>query len=122
MNTIKDGWIREEMEATIERNQPDELLYVPIWVSMNPPDCAWAQDVCVRLSRHPHFNVRGNAILGLGHLARTCGVLDEVVVKPLIEGALLDSDEYVRSKANTAASDIVWYLGWQIDGYQSDEE
>jgi hypothetical protein len=83
MNTFKDGWTEQDMEAAIERNQPEELLYVPIWVSMDPPDCGWAQDVCLRLSSHSHFNVRANAILGFGHLARTCGKLDELSVKPL---------------------------------------
>jgi hypothetical protein len=121
MNTFNDGWTKGDMEAAIERNQPDELLYVPICVSMDPPDCVWAQDVCVRLSSHAHFNVRGNAILGFGHLARTCKALDERQVKPLIEAALHDGDEYVRGHADSAASDVVQYLGWQVDGYQSDE-
>jgi hypothetical protein len=75
--------------------------------------------VCLRLSGHPHFNVRGNAILGFGHLARTCGALDEGRVKPLIERALKDTDEYVRGQANAAADDLAHYLGWRIEGHQS---
>ena len=121
MNPFKDGWTEQDMEAAIERNQPDELLYVPIWVSMDPPDCAWAQDICLRLSSHPNFNVRGNAILGFGHLARTCGVLNEEIVKPLIECALHDPDEFVRGQAHNAASDVRFFLGWQIAGYKTDE-
>ena len=117
MNTFKDGWTIPDMEAAIERNEPEELLYVPIWVSMAPPDCAWAQDVCLRLSVHSHFKVRGNAILGFGHLARTCKSLDEPQVKPIIEAALQDRDEYVRGQADSAASDIVQYLGWKVTGY-----
>ncbi len=119
MNTFKDGWTEQDMEAAIEQNQPEELLYVPIWVSMDPPDCAWAQGVCLRLSSHSHFNVRGNAILGFGHLARTCGKLDEPGVKPLIEAALNDPKEYVRDHADAAASDVVQYLGWDVQGYPS---
>ena len=121
MNTFKDGWTEEDMESAIERNQPDELLYVPILVSMDPPDCVWAQDVCLRLSRHSNYIVRGNAILGFGYLARTCRALDERQVKPLIESALRDGDEYVRGQADSAASDVVQYLGWQVDGYHLDE-
>jgi hypothetical protein len=30
----------------------------------------WGEGVCARLANHEHFNVRGNAILGFGHLAR----------------------------------------------------
>jgi hypothetical protein len=121
MNPFKDGWTEDDMEAAIKRDQPNELLYVPVWVSMDPPDCEWAQEVCVRLSSHPHFNVRGNAILGFGHLARTCGVLDEARVKPLIERALRDPNEFVRSQADGAADDIAHFLGWEIEGYTSGE-
>jgi hypothetical protein len=121
MNPFKDGWTVEDMEAAIGRNLPDELLYVPVWVSLDPPDCEWAQDVCLRLSSHPHYIVRGNAILGFGHLARTCGVLDAERVKPLIERGLRDADEYVRGQADSAADDVTHYLGWQIEGHQSGE-
>ena len=109
------------MEAAIERGLPEELLYVPVWVSMDPPDCEWAQGVCLRLSAHPHSNVRGNAVLGFGHLARTCGALDEGRVKPLIERGLCDPDEYVRGQAVSAAEDVTQYLGWQIEGHPADE-
>jgi hypothetical protein len=104
-----------EADAAIARDRPDELLHVPIRVSLDPPDCVWAQDVCVRLAAHPHPNVRGNAVLGFGHLARTCGALDEAVVRPLLEAAMRDPDEYVRGQADAAAGDVAHFLGWRID-------
>jgi hypothetical protein len=112
MNPFNNGWTKEEVEEVIERNQPWELLYVPIVVAMNPPDCEWAQDICVKLSSHSDYNVRGNAILGFGHLARICGVLNEEVVKPVIESGLHDEEQYVREQAVAAAGDVVFYLGW----------
>ena len=33
-------WTKEEIEQAIARNEPEELLYVPICVSMEPEDCA----------------------------------------------------------------------------------
>jgi hypothetical protein len=117
MNPFVDGWTRDDVEAAIERNRPEELLSVPVWVSMDPPDCAWAQEVCVRLTGHPNSHVRSNAVPGFGHLARTCGVLDEARVRPLIEGALRDLDEYVRGQAEAAAGDVAQYLGWQFATY-----
>lgn len=105
---------REAVEAAIARDEPDELLHVPIDVSMEPWDCRYSQDVCVRLSRHPHFNVRGNAILGFGHLARTCGALAEATVRPIVEAALDDPHEYVRGHAFVAACDLNHFLGWRI--------
>src|SRR5690606_1288821 len=62
-----------------ERPLTADLLYVPIVISMDPPDCQWAQGICIRLAAHADPTVRGNAILGFGHLARTCRKLDESV-------------------------------------------
>ena len=72
------NWTEADIEAAIERNNPDELLHVPIVVGTNAPACeqSWVEEVCLRLCEHPHFNVRGNAVLGLGHIACTCRELD----------------------------------------------
>ena len=113
-NPFKDGWTIDEMEEAIKKNNPEELLYVPIWITMDPPDCEWACNICVKLSTHENFNVRGNAILGFGHLARTCGKLEEEIVKPIIEAALNDKNEYVRGQAQDAVSDIEQYLKWEL--------
>ncbi len=110
------GGMMADTEGAIARDQPAELLHVPIRVSMDPPDCAWAQEICIRLAAHPHANVRGNAILGFGHLARTCGALDEPRVRPLVESALRDGDDYVRGQAHAAADDVAHFLGWRMEG------
>jgi len=104
------------MESAIDRDNPDELLYVPIWTSMDPPDCEWVEELCVRLSGHEHFNVRGNAVLGFGHLARTCGCLNQEIVQPIIERALSDKNEYVRGQARSAIADIEHFLKWGVFG------
>jgi hypothetical protein len=111
-----DGWTTADIEGAIARDEPDELLHVPILVSLDPPDCAWAQEICIRLAAHPHVTVRGNAVLAFGHLARTCGALDEARVRPLIESALIDPDDYVRGQAHAAADDVAHFLGWRIGG------
>ena len=76
MGPFRDGWTEADIEAVLANGEPQELLYVPIVVSLDPPDWAWSQAICVRLAGHPDANVRGNAILGFGHLARVCGKLD----------------------------------------------
>jgi hypothetical protein len=58
----------------------------------------------------------GNAILGFGHLARTCGKLDPLRVLPLVAAALKDENGYVRGHAHDAAEDIEHYLGVQVRG------
>ena len=117
MGPFQDGWTKQDVEAVVSRGLPDELLYVPIVITLDPPDCAWSEAICLALAKHPHFNVRGNAILGLGHLARTCGRLNLATVAPAITDALQDEHEYVRGHADDAASDLLHYLGVQIPGY-----
>src|SRR5262249_19254171 len=99
---------------------PHELLDIPIAVGMNAAECdrAWAEDVCLRLAVHPDFNVRGNAILGLGHIARTCRALSAGKVFEILENALVDPHPYVRGHAHSAASDVHQYLGVVIKGYE----
>ena len=104
----------ESAEAAIVRDDPAELLYVPIAVSLYSDDLDWAQRLCVRLAAHPHFNVRGNAILGFAHLARRFGRLDRAAVEPLVLNALADSDAYVRGHADAAVDDLRQFLGWHL--------
>lgn len=100
------------VSAAIERDDPDELLYVPVSVSLYAEDLAWAEAICVRLAHHDHFNVRGNAILGFAHLARRFKTLDRARVAPLVRAALNDPDAYVRGHAHDALDDIRHFLGW----------
>lgn len=117
MQPFSQGRTRADVEAALARDQADELLHVPIAVSLDPPDCAWAQEVCIRLAAHPDPNVRGNAVLGFGHLARTCGALDESRVPSILASALRDPDPYVRGQADAAAGDVTHFLRWHIEGW-----
>ena len=113
MNPFENGWDEAKVEAVIARANPEELLYVPIVVSLDPPDCAWAFNICRTLAIHADPRVRGNAILGFGHLARTCGALSQDI-GPLIEAALNDADWDVRAHANDTTHDINHFLGWSL--------
>ena len=104
----------QSAEAALARDDPAELLYVPVAASLHSDDRAWAEQLCVRLARHPHFNVRGNAVLGFAHLARRFGQLDRAVVEPLLIDALADPDPYVSSHARDAVGDLRHYLGWHL--------
>lgn len=113
MGPFADGWDEAKVEAVLARGDADELLYVPIVVSLEPPDCAWSLAICKRLVAHSDPRVRGNAFLGLGHLARMCGKM-ETEIGPLIEAAQSDPEWEVRAKANDAAHDINHFLGWKL--------
>lgn len=114
MGPFKDGWTRADVEQVIAADDPADLAYAPVVVSMDPPDAAWAADVCRRLSNHPDEWVRGAAVLGFGHLARTTGDLDEAVVIPIVQAARTDPSPVVRGKAEDAVSDLRHFLGWRF--------
>jgi hypothetical protein len=102
------------VEAAIRRNEPQELLFAVLSAALYGSSLEWAEDVCRRLATHEHFNVRGNAILGFGHLARIHGRLDQSTAMPIIEAGMVDSHEYVRGQAHGAADDVEHFLGWSI--------
>jgi hypothetical protein len=104
---------REGVEAALARNDPEELSRAVIAVALHSDDLAWASSVCFRLASHRHFNVRGNAILGFGHLARRYRRLDSAAHE-VIEAGLLDTDSYVRGQSDDAADDVQHFLGWKI--------
>src|SRR5687767_8353198 len=105
---------REQVEAAIRRDDPKELLYVAVSAALHAEDRLWAEGVCVRLASHPHVTVRGDALMGFGHLARLYGALDAEKVRPLIDLGLRDRDPYVRGHAHDAAADVEHFLGWNI--------
>ena len=112
---IQDGWTRYEIEDLLGTAEPDELAEVPIVISLDPSDGSWAEEICLDLTDHDAPDVRGNAILALGHLARTTGGLDEDRARAAITSGLEDEDEEVRSKAESAAKDVETYLGMVIE-------
>ena len=74
-----DSMPRADVDATVARDHPEELLRAVLSVALHSDDEVWASSSCLRLAAHPHFNVRGNAILGLGHRARRHRRLDSAV-------------------------------------------
>ena len=94
-----DPVTNDDAEAVLVRNDPDELLLVAIAVGMYSDDLTWSEDFCLRLAEHPHVNVRGNAILSFGHLARRFGTLEKPESIDAVRRGLADADEYVRGQA-----------------------
>jgi hypothetical protein len=103
----------------LARNDPAELLYLPISLSMDPPeetDPGLAEAVCLQLSAHADPTVRGNAILGFGHLARTVGAFrDAAAVRAAVSAGLVDPNSYVRGQADAATDDLQHFVKWRIE-------
>lgn len=104
---------RANVEAALARDDADALARAVIAAALGEEDAAWAEDVCLRLAAHPRANVRGNAVLALGHLARIHGRLGRGRALPVLEAALADADEYVRGQAHAAVDDVEHFLGWR---------
>lgn len=104
--------------AALDRADPQELLEIPISLSLNPPEDeypGYAESVCRVLATHEHPQVRGNAILGFGHLSRTVGIIwKPKAVRALVEAGLADPDGYVSGQAEAAAMDLRHFLKWKL--------
>jgi hypothetical protein len=109
-------WDRDAVREALHDDDPQRLLHAILAVSLHDPDRCYAQDLCVELSAHSHFHLRGNAILGFGHIARRFGYLDREMVQPIIQAGLMDEVEYVRGQAIATMDDTAFLLGW--DGYR----
>ncbi len=110
-----DGWTKQSIDALVARAEVDDLRLVPIAITCwGTPDPQWSENICLSLSQHSDPFVRGNAVLGLGHLSRVCGVLDKARCLPVVEAALSDPDAHVRGQANAAVDDLNHFLGWSV--------
>ena len=106
---------QQAIEAALERDDPVELMDLIIEIATNGDDREFVENCCVQLTRHRNPNVRGNAVLGFGHLARRFGRLDGHRVKRLVEIALRERSEYVRAQARSAVEDLATFLAWEFD-------
>lgn len=106
-----------DVNAALLRNDPEELQFVSLTLALSDLDYNFTQSVCIRLCASEQSKVRGNALVSLGHLARRFRMLNELTVKPVIESALRDKDEYVRVSAKSAADEIHQFQHWQITGH-----
>jgi hypothetical protein len=102
-------------EAALERDDPLELIDWILEFSAESDDRELAENCCVRLARHRNAMVRGNSMLGFGHLARRFGRVDARRVKRLVDTGLHDGSDYVREQARSAAEDLTTFLGWEFD-------
>jgi hypothetical protein len=112
---------KEVVNALILRNDVKDMLLLSISAALNCTDLDWAEHICIELSMHEDNQVRGNAILSFGHLARIFGVLNDPRIKNIVKQGLCSDDKYVHSQAITAAYDLSDFLGWDLsEGNGSD--
>jgi len=103
------------VESALERDDAVELMDLALDIGLEADSREWAQSCCIQLARHRNAQVRGNAVAAFGHLARRFGRLDPQRVRRIVDVALHDPSEYVRSQAESAADDLCTFLDWQFE-------
>jgi len=116
---LAEASFRKTAEAAIERDDAHELADLVLEIAQDATSWAWAQSCCLQLSRHHSAEVRGNAVMGFGHLARRFGRLEPQGVRRRVSVALHDPSAYVRAQASSAVLDLQTFLGWE---FPPDEE
>jgi hypothetical protein len=106
---------QDAVEAALNRDDHVELMDLILEVAVDGSDRGFAENCCVQLARHRNPSVRGNAVLGFGHLARRFGRLDGHRVKRVVEIALHERSDYVRIQARSAAEDLATFLSWKFE-------
>lgn len=104
----------QALHEAMEANDAEALGSMIIGAALHEEDFDTVYRACVKLSAHPDEVVRGNALLGLGHLARLFGRLGDDAPQ-LVKNGLDDASEYVRGQAHAAAGDLKHFLGIEID-------
>ncbi|MAJ62129.1 MAG: hypothetical protein CBC48_20665 [bacterium TMED88] len=97
---------KREIEAAIEADDPEELLSVVIDVSLAGDDPVWAADRLLDLADHDNKGVRGNALIGLVHLAQRFPELNRSQMIERIRLAAEDPELHVREQAESAMEEL----------------
>jgi hypothetical protein len=103
----------QALAEAIEANDPGILAPRIIAAALYEDDFDTVHSACVKLSSHLDEVVRGNAILGFGHLARLFGRLGEEA-PAIVKRGLADESAYVRGQAYAAAGDLQHFLDIEL--------
>jgi hypothetical protein len=104
---------RSTIESVLAIGSIDELERLSLAVGQDFPNWKYAQDVCLQLAEHSDDNVRANACLGLGYIARIHRRLEKHLVKPVLLRELRSQTDR-RGQIEDAIQDINFFLGWQL--------
>jgi hypothetical protein len=103
----------QEIQQILEANIIDEMILLPLSVGEYHSNWKFAQDLCVKISSHEDERVRANAVLGFAYIARTKGILEKHIVKPIVLKELNENKEY-QWRIIDAINDINLFMKWNI--------
>ncbi len=94
-----------ELDAALGRDDADALREMIIAVTLLGDDRSQATNLVRMLVNHHDEYVRGNTVLGIGHIARRFGSVPPDL-RAAVRAALRDPSEHVRGHAMSAADDL----------------
>lgn len=102
----------EQADAIARSGDPHAVSRIALSVALADDDLDWSTAFLLSLVAHDNANVRGNALLGFGHLARRFrAIADSASVAAAITAGLADADAFVRGQADAAADDFQQFIG-----------
>lgn len=104
---------KQSLLDAIANDDVEALISMIIAAALYEDDFDFVQRACVELSSHADENVRGNAVLGFGHIARLFERLSNEAID-IVRNHLDDPSDYVRGHAYSAASDVSHFLGIEV--------
>ena len=106
-----DNLSHDAAEALATGGDATALSKALVSLSLSDPDLRWTAELLLGLTHHENPNVRGNALLGLGHLARRFRALpDRDAAAAAVKAGLADANAFVRGQADSAADDLESFL------------
>src|SRR4051812_47016647 len=90
---------REKLLALIESDDHQTIAKELIGIAFYEEDFEFAFKVITQCVSHSKENIRGNAMLCLGHLARIHKRIPETPTVDILRRGLADNSEYVRGQA-----------------------
>jgi len=77
-------------------------------LAFHDPDWRWVQDLCLRWTTDPDWQVRNGVVLALGHVARIHRRLDRDRVVPVLR--TLSEDPRLKGTVDDALEDIDMFV------------
>lgn len=103
---------RAQLEALANSGDTEALASALVSIALNECEGAWATSFCLRFVEDSAEDVRGSALLGLGHLARRFRAFDDATaVAQALRKGLQDSSAWVRGQADAASDDFEQFVG-----------
>ena len=91
----------------------DDLMLLPLSLGEYFIDWKFAQDLCIELIENKDAAIRANAVLGLAYIARTKGMLEKHIVKPVLLKELRGNFDY-KWRIKDSIQDINFFMKWNI--------